>query len=78
MADKAVITSGPLAGYTIEPVQIFTAAQHRVLALLDADRLGYLKAQDEWTDGDEPLPDDMQDAANSLFEGGWLPEFEEA
>jgi hypothetical protein len=76
---RELINSGPLAGCTVEILTrpVFTEAQERVLVLLDEERLGYLKAQDEWTDGMEPLPVELQEAANALFAGGWLPEFEE-
>lgn len=62
-------------GFTVEP--LFTHPEVAVLALDDAGRLGYLRASDEWTDGQEPLPDAQQDAAHRLVRAGWLPEFEE-
>lgn len=64
------------AGFTVAPM--FTDTERAVFALDGAGRLGYLRAADEWTDGQEPLPDGMQDAAHRLMESGWLPEFEEA
>lgn len=48
-----------------------------VLALHKAERLGYLKASDEWVNLAEPLPDRLQEAAHALVEAGRLPEFEE-
>jgi hypothetical protein len=49
----------------------------QVLTLHLAGRLGYLRAADEWVDLDEPLPDELQDAAHQLVEAGLLPEFED-
>lgn len=68
------ITTGPLAGFTItrDPADPMV----RVLALHAAERLGYLRASDEWVDVDlEPLPDELQDAAHGLVRAGLLPEF---
>lgn len=48
-----------------------------VIALHTDGRLGYLAAQQEWVDGLEPLPDEIQDAATQLVRDGLLPEFEE-
>lgn len=63
------------AGFTVRPA--FTEVEMAVFAIDGAGRLGYLRASDEWTDGLEPLEDDLQDAAHRLLERGWLPEFEE-
>lgn len=48
-----------------------------VIALHVIGRLGYLAAQQEWVDGVETLPDEIQDAATQLVRDGLLPEFEE-
>lgn len=47
------------------------------LALHATERLGYVAASQEWTDGWEPLPDEIQAAADELVRAGMLPEFEE-
>lgn len=41
-----------------------------VLAVHQADRLGYLAPCDEWTDLGEPLPEGMQHVADGLAEQG--------
>lgn len=74
MTDE-VITTGPLAGFTITRDPGDPGVQ--VLGLHLAGRLGYLRAQDEWTDLQEPLPDELQDAAHQLVRAGLLPEFAE-
>jgi hypothetical protein len=68
-----MIHTGPLAGFTVtsDPDDPMIA----VLGIHLADRLGYLAASDEWTDGVEPLPDELQDAAHELVRAGLLPEF---
>lgn len=73
--DQAITLTGPLAGFTVtsDPDD----PQVQVVALHAAGRLGYLAASDEWTELDEPLSDELQDAANSLFSAGLLPEFKE-
>jgi len=48
-----------------------------VLSLEKAQRLGYVRASDEWMDNGEPLPDLLQDAAHVLVRHGLLPKFEE-
>jgi hypothetical protein len=65
-----------LAGFTVTTVRLSDTALE-VLDLNAAERLGYLKASDEWTDGQAPLPDALQDTAHRLLEAGWLDEFEE-
>lgn len=47
-----------------------------VLALDCAHRLGYVRAEDEWVDMCEPLPEVLQKAAHRLVRSGLLPEFE--
>lgn len=73
MSDE--ITFSPMAAFTISRDPADPCVQ--VLCLQVAARLGYLRAQDEWTDLGEPLPDELQDAAHELVRAGLLPEFEE-
>jgi hypothetical protein len=47
----------------------------RVLTIHLAGRLGYLRAQDEWVDLQEPLSELLQLAAHRLVQSGLLPEF---
>jgi hypothetical protein len=49
----------------------------QVLSIHLAGRLGYLRAQDEWVDLDEPLSELLQLAAHRLVQSGLLPEFED-
>jgi hypothetical protein len=49
----------------------------RVLSLHLAGRLGYLRAEDEWVDMQEPLSEVLQLAAHRLVQSGLLPEFED-
>lgn len=49
----------------------------QVLAIHVAGRLGYLRAQDEWVDMQEPLSELLQLAAHRLVQSGLLPEFED-
>lgn len=68
-----MISTGPLAGFTVTSDPNDPMIQ--VLGVHVAGRLGYLAASDEWTDGAEPLPDELQDAAHGLARAGLLPEF---
>jgi hypothetical protein len=49
----------------------------RVLSLHLAGRLGYLRAEDEWVDLQDPLCEVLQLAAHRLVRSGLLPEFED-
>lgn len=72
-AHPTLVTNVQPVGFTDRAM--FTDTETAVLKLHGAKRLGYLAAQDEWTNGDEPLGDAMQQAANRLYHAGWLPEF---
>lgn len=67
--------TGPLAGFTLtqDPGDPYV----QVLAIHVAGRLGYLRAEDEWVDMLEPLPEVLQLAAHRLVQSGLLPEFED-
>lgn len=64
------------------PVEFVTAhwiqadPEGYILALNVAQRLGYVRASDEWVNLTEPLPDRLQDVAHQLVQSGRLPEFE--
>jgi hypothetical protein len=47
-----------------------------VVELEKAERLGFLAACDEWTDGVDPLPEPIQAAAFQMLEDGLLPRFD--
>lgn len=73
------ITHGPLAGFTVTSGEdVLNDPAGLVMGLHVAKQLGYLAPSCEWVDGTgEPLPDDLQEAADGLVRGGMLPEFEE-
>lgn len=72
--DREAFTIG---GETFTVTRGLSGAASVAVALHADGRLGYLAAQQEWVDGVEPLPDEIQDAAGELVRAGLLPEFEE-
>lgn len=83
MTEPETITSGPLAGCTVErvdltPADVFNPTERYLLALNDRGELGYLAAQQEWVDDHgDPLQEAEQWAADELARGGFLPQFAE-
>jgi hypothetical protein len=63
-------------GETFTVVHGYGGPEAIIFALLLEERLGYLAPSDEWVDMQEPLPDELQDAAHALQQAGMLPEFD--
>ena len=56
------------------PVQATREPESYVVALHDADRLGYLAPSDEWLNGAEPLSEELQHVADRLAAHGRIPD----